>query len=335
MEHLEENNFKMQVTDIKRIVNKGTTNQKEITGFYMDGYLKENMDSIPKFIKNDWDCVGIVSGHGKVRIGKSTIAAQVGYYIAWMLAGGQTITEREGNKYIFKKNVAPTNPVRFNLKENYVYNPDDLMDAAEKLYNKYGKNQVIIYDEGRQGLDSSRAMETINKGMEDFFQECGVYNHIILIVLPNFFKLHEDYAVSRSFFLIDCFHDEQYRKGYFNFYNERQKEYLYFFGKKKIGISARYNATNPSFWGKYTKWLPFNKEEYNRLKMEALKKKKINRRDKSWKLQRDVLMYAMNKSLNVKYDNIKDYLERFGDLKVSSDMIMEAIKRTKDRLSKE
>jgi len=53
------------------------------------------------------------------------------------------------------------------------------------LFKKYGKNQVIIYDEGRAGLDSARAMQAINKIMQDFFQACGQYGHVILIVLPK------------------------------------------------------------------------------------------------------------------------------------------------------
>jgi ABC-type xylose transport system permease subunit len=44
-------------------------------------------------------------------------------------------------------------------------------------------HSVLVYDEGRAGLDSARAMENINKAMQDFFQECGQYGHVIIIVL--------------------------------------------------------------------------------------------------------------------------------------------------------
>ena len=40
-------------------------------GFYMDEYLALNLNSLPNYLKNAWDVVGIVSGHGKVRIGKT------------------------------------------------------------------------------------------------------------------------------------------------------------------------------------------------------------------------------------------------------------------------
>ena len=38
-------------------------------GFYMDEFLMLNLNSLPNYLKNAWDVVGIVSGHGKVRIG--------------------------------------------------------------------------------------------------------------------------------------------------------------------------------------------------------------------------------------------------------------------------
>ena len=38
--------------------------------YSMNGYLKDNLNEVPKFLKKSWDCVGIVSGSGRVRIGK-------------------------------------------------------------------------------------------------------------------------------------------------------------------------------------------------------------------------------------------------------------------------
>lgn len=34
---------------------------------YIDGFLKSNLDTIPSFLKKGYDCVGIISGMGKVR----------------------------------------------------------------------------------------------------------------------------------------------------------------------------------------------------------------------------------------------------------------------------
>ena len=252
-------------------------------GFYMDGYEVENLLGVTKYLKKAKDIVGIITGHGKTRIGKSTHASQIAYFIAWLLAGGKLILGVDENgKRIIKEQINPIRPVRFSLKENYAFSPDALMAVSERLFNKYGKNQVIVYDEARGGLASDRAMESINKTMSEWFEQCGQFGHIILLVLPNFFKLHEDYAVARSLFLIDVFEDKNYNKGFFNFYNELQKERLYYFGKKLVGVTARYSAANESFWGRFSDFVPFDKEEYELLKRKAIKSLKRTRYEKKF-----------------------------------------------------
>lgn len=317
----------MLITDIKRVLK----NKKVIQGYYMDRWLKENLDDIPQFIRKDWDCVGIVSGHGKVRIGKSTMAMQVCYYLAWILAGGQVIAN-EGGEVL--EVISPKKEVRFTLEENVVYSAEQMQEAAKKLHEKYGKNQVILYDEGRQGLDSARAMENINKGMEDFFQECGVYGHIIIICLPNFFKLHEDYAVARSFFLIDVFHDKKYQRGYFNFYNDRQKENLYYFGKKRIGVSAKYASAYESFWGRFYSWMPFDKVEYEARKKEEIDKKRARRREKNLMIQRDILVYMLYKLYKIPYKEIQAQMKSVADFDVSIKLLEVCITRINEIIMK-
>lgn len=223
--------------------------------YYMNRHLRSNLKEIPRFLRKSYDCVIIVTGHGKVRIGKSTMAQQIGYYAAWILAGGKKKP---------KKMAVPFN------NSNVVFTPDQLVGLAQKL----PKRSVIVYDEGRAGLDSIRAMENINKGMMDFFQECGQYEHVIIVVLPNYFRLSEDIAIPRSLFLVDVYHDSKYNRGYFKFYNEIQKEYLYVWGKKRLGTYAKYNSAYPSFSGKFTNVHPnINVELYETAKREALIKK--------------------------------------------------------------
>lgn len=307
----------MKVTNIKGWDKNG----KPQTGFYMDGYLKSNLDGIPSFLNKGYDCVGVISGMGKVRIGKSTHAIQIGAYIAWLLAGGRMDVHQEvidnKQKWIVDKIVNPTKEVRFKLKENIVFSAEQMMDRATKLYNKYGPNQVIVYDEGRQGLDSARAMESINKGMEDFFQECGFMGHVILIVLPNFFKLHEDYAIARSLFLVNTYANQQFQRGFFSFYNEYQKEKLFYFGKKRIGVRAKYMATDPNFWGRFTGWTPFDKKEYELLKKKAMLKKRKTRQQARWKRQRDAAIYLVKKYSDISNLTISQELSVVSGQKIS------------------
>lgn len=296
----------------------GKRKSGEVTqGFYMDRWMKENLDDIPAFLRKAWDVVGIVSGHGKVRIGKSTLALQIAYYIAWILAGGKVIADENGKAVQI---IPPKKKIKFSL-DNVVFSPDDLMKQAAKL----PPQSVIVYDEGRAGLDSARAMQAINKGMEDFFQECGIYNHVIIIVLPSFFKLHEDYAVARSLFLIDVFTDKKFNRGFFNFYNETQKEWLYFLGKKKIGAGAKYAAAHESFWGKYTSWLPFDKEEYEDKKKAAIKKRRATNLQKKFKKQRDAAIYLSKRYSDRTHEELAQELSALSNSKLSGKVVKLAI----------
>ncbi len=290
---------------------------KTFGGYYMDGYLKENLDTIPILLEKSWDVVGIVSGHGKVRIGKSTLALQVAHYLAWILAGG--IVEVNDERKVVKI-IPPTKSLKFDL-DNVVFSPDELMKAAQKL----PPQSVIVYDEGRAGLDSKRAMEAINKTLEDFFQECGIYNHVILIVLPNFFRLHEDYAVARSFFLLDAYADKEFNRGYFKFYNELKKEQLYYFGKKKIGIRAKYGSAYDNFFGRFTSWLPFSKEEYENKKLQALRKKKVSNLQIKFKKQRDAAIYLAKNYSERTHEELASELSAMSNSRVTSDVVKRAI----------
>lgn len=304
-------------------------------GVKIDGYLKSNLDGIPAFLKKGYDCVGILSGMAKVRIGKSTMAiGSVGAYIAWMLAGGKVKChqERLPNKkgklteqWVIDKVVMPKRKVRYSRKENVCFSAEDLQKMAFRLYNKYGKQQVIIYDEGRQGLDSARAMESINKGMEDFFQTCGFMEHVILIVLPNFFKLHEDYAVARSLFMVNVYADKNYNRGYFSFYNEEQKERLFYFGKKRIGVRAKYNAANYNFWGKFSSWFPFDKDDYEKAKEKAMRKARMKKSYIKYKKQRDSCMFLLKKHAEMGSEGIASELSIVSGTKISPRMVRYAI----------
>lgn len=298
--------------------------KKKKVGYYLAGYLKRNLDGLPNFLKKEFDCVGIISGSGLVGVGKTTLAMQVAYYITWILAGGKMI-EKENQKSM--EIVKPKHPVRFGM-ENVVFTPSDLVNRAEKLFDKYGKNQVIVYDEGRAGLDSASAMTSINKAMQEFFQKCRVYGHIILVVLPNFFKLHEDYAVARSLFLIDCFLDKQLNRGYFNFYNHLQKEKLYYFGKRMIGVRAKYSAASESFWGRFSSFFPLNKEEYQELKLKALNSsKKFSDREKRANKFRDALLYMYKRDMGKTSDEISKELSVLAGERITGLVIRTALAR--------
>jgi hypothetical protein len=267
--------------------------------YYMDGYLSDNLNEIPKFLRGGWDCVIIISGHSKVRIGKSTLATQVGYYLAWLLAGGE---KKEKEKEVPFSN------------ENFAFSPQQLMKKAET----FPPHSVIIYDEAMTGLNSARAMENINKSMLDFFIQCGNLRQIIIIVLPNYFRLNEDIAVPRSLFLLDCYTDEKYHRGQFAFYNEGRKELLYSFGKKKYGTFQKYNATYPNFRGKFTDFMPnIDVELYEKQKKQARAKQKLSEYQKRIAKQRNALMWVLNREQGMSERVIAEKITVISGVKMS------------------
>jgi hypothetical protein len=188
----------------------------------MDKWLAQNLEKIPDHLNKGWDVVAIVSGNGLVRTGKSTLAFQMAAFVDWILAGGKMIWDEEGHVTGLIK---PTKPLRFGL-DNVVFSPEELISIT-KLKGKRQKYNVFVLDEGREGLLGARVMESVNKKFEDYFQTCGVYNNFVIIVLPDFFKLAEQYCVNRSVFLVNVFH-KNFERGYFSFFNTLQKERLYF-----------------------------------------------------------------------------------------------------------
>ena len=288
--------------------------------YRMDGYLISNLNEVPKFLKKAWDCVIVVSGNAKVRIGKSTMAMQMAYYEAWLL---NEMKKKAGE-------VPKDNPVPFD-NSNIAFDPDALMRIAETK----PRNSVIVYDEGRAGLDSARAMENINKAMQDFFQECGQYGHVIFIVLPDFFKLNETIAVPRSLFLINCYTDRNYNRGNFSFFSEHKKELLYIIGKKRWGSSSRYVAVDDNFHGKFSDFFPINKEIYDEQKKTALKKRRKTKIEVRWHLERDIAWYILKNKFSCEPKDIVEEMSRFPDMKISRETVEKALVKTTKWLRKE
>ncbi len=296
---------------------------KLMKGYYMDSYLVENLSIVPRYLAKDFDLVLMVSGRGKVRTGKSTIAAQVGHFCAWAIAGGKMNLEKDDDGKYIKPDVlkSPDKPLNFNLENNLCFDPITLM----KLGRTLPKNSVIIYDEGRTGLESKTVMTSLNKLAEDFFQECGQYNHVIIIVLPNAFKLHEELFCSRSNFLIDTYLSESFGRGYFCFFNAKQKEKLYNFGKKLLGVSAKYQAATPSFYGRFSNWYPFDRTEYERLKRKALRDKVLGTRETKIKERYAALVNIYKESNQLTTDQVALNLSEALFKKISPKIVEHAL----------
>ena len=131
--------------------------------YYMDGYLKPNLDSIKKLVKKDWDFVFIVDGMEGG--GKSTFALQIALYLD------------------------PT----LNL-DRVVFDSEEF----EKAVLKAEKYQSIIYDEAITGLYSREAMQYINTTLTKLLAQIRQKNLFIFVILPSFFDLDKYVSMWRA-----------------------------------------------------------------------------------------------------------------------------------------
>jgi len=231
---------------------KGYSKYQKSSGFAMNPILKQQLDIYLKNIKNDWDFTIIIAGEGEVRVGKSVLAMQIAAY--WC----NQIKELYGVD------------VPFDLKQNYVFNGVDLIKKGNELGQKYPYSP-LIFDEAGADLEGIKAMSKTTKAVKDFFRECGQYNLLNILVIPEYFDLPKGIALSRSSCMINVYWlgtDEGIMKrGYFKFYSRPNKKRLYLYGKKDLN----YNAWKQDFYGTFDNFYPLNEKEYRKMKKVALK----------------------------------------------------------------
>tara|TARA_R100001530_G_scaffold3_3_gene21 strand:+ start:3186 stop:4040 length:855 start_codon:yes stop_codon:yes gene_type:complete len=246
--------------------------------YYMDLKLKLNLDILKKEVKKDWSFIILVSGNNRVRIGKTTMAQQIAYYMD------------------------PT----FSF-DAVTFDPSDV----RKISLKRGKTKVVFYDEARAGLDSKRAMENMQKDLIDFLTQAGQLNQILIIVLPDFFELKREIALSQSICLINCYTPKMnfFDRGLFAFYNLEQKQRLYYWGKKQGG---NYLVCKPDFNGRFSDYQVLDKKKYEDLKYKSLlegrksdPRVETEEKIKRWENKARRYLYYRNKL--IKYcNNMKD-----------------------------
>jgi len=206
--------------------------------YYMDGYLRENLDLLKRINKKDWDFVIIVSSSGIPRVGKSVLAQQIGYYL-------------DDNGFDLS-NVCPS--------------AEKFQKRAKEIFRSKKKGVALVYDEAKFGLDARRAMETVTKALLDFFAECGQLNAYLILVLPDYFDLKKEMCLNRSICLINCEYKNEFERGYFKFYSRVNKKMLYMRGKEY----HNYNAYKCNFSGRFYDFYTIDEKGYRKQKSDYL-----------------------------------------------------------------
>jgi len=220
---------------------KGTFPGQKTDGLYMDGYIKENLDVMAERIVDDMQFVGVLSGRGTVRNGKSTFAQHQGYYFT------HKVNELHGLKNKFDIN-------------NIVFKADDLIEKAFSL----PKYSVLILDEG-DDLTSQYYSKLAIK-LRRFFRKCGQLNLFFILLIPDFFELPRAYAVTRSTYLVNVMFMGRFERGFFEFYSGEKKRQLYYKGRRY----GDYNCVKEDFKGRFPKPYVVDEESYRKKKLDDM-----------------------------------------------------------------
>lgn len=283
----------------------GSYKYQKKPGFYMWRLLKTQLDYYIKNVTNDWDFTIIISGEGEVRVGKSVLAMQIAAY--WT----DQMKKRHGID------------VPFNLKDNIVFDGRKLIEKGNKLGVNH-QYSALIFDEAGADLEGTKAMLATTRAVKDFLRECGQYNFLNILVLPEFFDLPKGIALSRSSCLINVYwipDDEgKFRRGYFKYYSRPNKKKLYLKGKRHLD----YDAAPYDFFGTFNKFYPVDEEEYRQMKIKALKKRESSSVDKRM-LQRNVAWYLLTEKYNMTQTELAKITSNMGAY-TAQQTIAEALK---------
>jgi len=200
---------------------------------FVDGLLVKNLSAAKDMTKKDWDWVFVVDGIEGC--GKSVLAQQLAKFCD------------------------PTLDIN-----RICFSPDEFKKAVINC-KQY---QAIVYDEAYGGLNSRQAMTQTNRTIVSMLAEIRQKNLFVFIVLPTFFDLDKNVAVWRSRGLFHVEVDKNFGRGYWKFYNQVTKKYLYMKGKKFYD----YRQALPNLKGRFPDGYVVDPEEYKNKKIKSLSK---------------------------------------------------------------
>lgn len=198
---------------------------------YYDGYMQSNLDMLKEAVRLKWD--GILLYGGFEGDGKTTICAQHMAYLD------------------------PT----FNL-DRVVFS----VEALGKLMDTLPPGSAIQYDESWKSASNMNRYAEEQRKLIRMLTEKRRKRLYIGIVCATFFDLNRYFVIHRARAYIHVY-TEGLQRGYFSFYNRKQKQELYIKGKRDWDM----RVSQPAFRGRFTNWMPFDGDAYD-LKKEELTK---------------------------------------------------------------
>ncbi len=198
---------------------------------YFDGGLYRNLlQSREGVLKHDFDCLIYLCG--RERNGKSTLAMQM---------------------------ACALDP-SFNI-DKVCWTPEQF----EKLINEGKKGDCIVYDEAHLMFTSQSSIMKVQKKIISKITTIGSKNMFLIVVAPTIFDMSKYLIIHRARSVVRVT-AVGFQRGFWHLYTTKSKRLLYLRGKKEYD----YDVCRSDIRGRFTRWFPLDKVEYERRKQEAI-----------------------------------------------------------------
>lgn len=248
--------------------------------YYLDGYLRDNLDLLVKDVRDDNDCVFVVSG--REGSGKSTVTFQAAKY------------------------VDPS----FNL-DRVVFSTEEFHKVIIELGRKGEKYKAVVFDEAIAGARAAQWATHVSQALIQLLAQIRQFNLYVFVVIPSFFELNRYIAVHRSQALLHCYRDKLGRRGRFAGYGWEKKKRLFLVGRKEYNMRVQH----PDFVGKFTKFMPLDDAKYREKKLKALSDAQDAVKDSPMlnrgTAQRDALIMHLTETIGLNQSEISRIVAKY------------------------
>lgn len=198
----------------------------------IDGYLKKNLDSVIKRVREkNWDYVSVISGYSGV--GKSNFSITLARYC---------------DEKFDEKQIAFT-------AEDFI-----------RITNECDEFSSVVLDESFASLNTKISNSVAFLRIINHLQLIRQKRLFIFLNLPNFFDLSKGIAIFRSSHLFLVYANTKGDRGFFTVFDREAKKNLYIKGGKFLN----YHAVKSNFYGRFSKQKAIDEKVYEKLKRQHL-----------------------------------------------------------------
>jgi len=194
------------------------------------------------------------------------------------------------------------------------------------LIDKEGPGTSILYDEGITGLDTQRTMSEVNHILRIKSTMCRKKRLFVAICIPSLFDIQKGIAIRRSFGMVKIYTNEVSR-GFFIYYNRRNKRQLYIKGKKFEDMDA-HKGDSPS---RFLKWSFIDETEYE-IRKDAAHNDTYKETDEfnKYQEQRNVVLSILYQKEGMTHKKISENMKKLTPHYLSSRSIGDIASKYKD-----